>query len=176
MGGPKQLLNYNGKPLLRHAAEVALEAACGPVLVVLGARAGEIRPAIEDLPVEIVLNPLWAGGMGTSIHAGIMAAQSKNLEGVILALADQPLVTAEILRRLVQVHGQSGRAIVASEYAGTAGVPAYFSSRFYPHLLALDPPQGCKGVILSHGGDAIRLECPEAVMDIDTPGDYQRLT
>jgi len=175
MGSPKQLLDYHGKPLLRHAAEVALASDPSRVIVVLGSRAAELRPALAGLPVRIVENPDWEGGMGTSIRAGIEAAEKEALDGVTLGLGDQPLVTAEILDRLVRTHLESGRPIVASEYAGTVGVPVFFAREYFPHLRALKPAQGCKGVILAHTGNAVRLACPEAEVDVDTPADYERL-
>ena len=174
MGAPKQLLDYGGKPLLRHAAQVALASVCSPVIAVIGCRPSEVRPALEGLPVLIVENERWAEGMGTSIHAGVAAAEREALDGLILALADQPLVTFEILDRLVLTHLETGQPIVASQYAGTVGVPVFFSREFFPRLLSLQPDQGCKGVILTHAGSAIRLDCPEAGMDIDTPTDYDR--
>src|SRR5690348_4030085 len=68
MGRPKQLLDYRGRPLLRHSVEQALGSACRPVMVVLGAEADACRAAIGDLPVEIVVNADWAEGMGSSIR------------------------------------------------------------------------------------------------------------
>ena len=175
MGTAKQLLDYQGKPLVRHAAEVALASICGRVIVVLGCRSGEIRPALEGLPVAILENADWEGGMGTSIRAGIEVAKRESLDGVVLALADQPLVTPAILDRLARTHLETGRPIVASQYAGTVGVPVFFARSYFPHLLGLQPAQGCKGVILAHAGDAIRLDCPEAEVDVDTPEDYGRV-
>lgn len=172
MGEPKQLLEYRGKPLLRHAAEVALEA-CEQVIVVLGSHAAELRPALAGLPITIAENPDWEGGMGSSIRTGIAAAT--DLDGVILTLADQPLITSEFFDSLVQAHLESDQPIVTSQYAGTVGVPVFFSREYFPHLLALEPSQGCKGVILKHTDHALRLDCPEAEMDIDTPEDYSRV-
>ncbi len=174
MGSPKQLLDFRGRPLLRHAVETALAAECGPVVVVLGAHEMEMRAAVEGLAVEIAINPHWAEGMGTSIQAGLDHLQARDIVGAILALADQPMVTAGILRGLVEQHLQSGKAIVASRYSGTAGVPAFFARGSFPLLMALKPDQGCKGVILGHPDDALLVDCAEAAMDIDTPDDYAR--
>ena len=175
MGAPKQLLDYHGKPLLRHAVDVALASRCQQVLVVLGANADQLQPALAGSTVTVVDNPEWEGGMGTSIRAGVAVAEREGLDGVILALADQPLVTSEILNSLIATHRESGQPIIASQYAGTVGVPVFFNRAYFPHLLALQPAQGCKSVILKHSTDAIRLDCPEAEVDVDTPQDYQRV-
>jgi molybdenum cofactor cytidylyltransferase len=176
MGAPKQLLEYAGKPLARHAAETALAAGGGTVIVVLGANEEAIRGALAGLAVEEVVNPRWAEGMGTSIQAGIGRAAEVGCEGAILTLADQPLVSPEILAGLAERHRETGKPIVASAYAGTAGVPVYFAKAYFPALLGLEAGQGCKGVILGNRGEALLVDCPEAAVDIDTPADYARLT
>ena len=173
MGSAKQLLPFLGKPLLRHAAEIALASGSHPVVVVLGSRAEELRPVLDGLPVHITVNPHWSQGMGTSIQAGLRVLGSFAVKGAIIALADQPFVSSEILSRLAQMHHESGKAIVAAQYSDTVGVPAFFSRAAFPWLQALPPHQGCKGVILSHAQDSHLVDCPEAAIDIDTPEEYR---
>jgi molybdenum cofactor cytidylyltransferase len=175
MGATKQLLDWDGQPLVRHAAEIALQAGCGPVAVVLGANETAIAPALGGLPVEIVHNPRWAEGMGTSIQAGLQSNAARQADGVIFFLADQPRVAPTFLRELANQHIQSGKSIVAARYAETAGVPAFFSRAVFPLLMALGPKHGCKNVIQNHMHDTLLLDCPQAAIDIDTPEDYARL-
>jgi molybdenum cofactor cytidylyltransferase len=172
MGAAKQLLDLAGKPMLRLAVETAIASGCSPVIVVLGAREAEIRLALLGLNIEIVVNDRWADGMGTSIQAGLRALEHREIAGAILALSDQPLIPSAFLRSLIEKHYQSGRPIVAAQYAGTAGVPAFFARETFPLLMALKPEHGCKSVILSHPSDALLVDCPEAALDIDTPEDY----
>lgn len=174
MGTPKQLLPFRGKPLVRHCAEIAL-AAFQPLITVVGASAPEVEAALAGLPVQIVHNKLWEQGIGASIQAGVRRAAELGLEGVVLSLADLPLVTAKYLSGLLEKQGTSGELIVASRYAGTVGVPALFSRQYFPHLLGLEPTQGCKGIIMSNGESAILVDCPAAEFDIDTPHDYASL-
>jgi molybdenum cofactor cytidylyltransferase len=175
MGSPKQLLPYQGQPLIRHAAETALASGCSPVVVVLGSHVEEIRAALDGLDVVVVENTDWEQGMGTSIRAGISGAEILGCDGAILASADHPLVSAEILQRLVEEHEETGRPIIASEYSGSVGVPAFFAREFFPNLQALLPSEGCEGVILAHLDQSIRITCPEAETDIDSPGDYRSI-
>jgi molybdenum cofactor cytidylyltransferase len=175
MGSPKQLAEYRGKTLIRHAIETAMGSKCSEIIVVLGAHAVEVGEAINDLPIRIVENPDWEQGMGTSIRAGIHAAEAVELDGIILSLADQPLLTAAIFDRLIATWQATARQIVCSRYHDTVGVPVFFEKSFFPRLLNLQPAQGCKGLILANAEDTIQLECPEALMDIDTPGDLVRI-
>jgi molybdenum cofactor cytidylyltransferase len=174
MGAVKQLLDFRGKPLLRHAVESAQASGCDRVVVVLGAHEREARAALEGLEVEIVVNERWPEGMGTSIQSGLRALENGNLGGAILALADQPFVTPEFLGGLVKLHRETRRQIVASQYSGTAGVPVFFAREAFPLLMALKPDQGCKGVILGYPADALLVDCPDAAIDVDTPEDYAR--
>lgn len=172
MGQPKQLLDFGGRPLIRHAAEVALASLGRPVVVVCGQYEPEARFALGGLPVQFSSNPQWAGGMGTSIHAGLRVLENQPLDGAILTLGDMPLLTARTYDDLILSHIASARPIVASTYAGTFGVPVLFSKKFFPALAALAPNQGCKGVIQANLNNTLQLACPEAEADIDTPADY----
>ncbi len=175
MGEPKQLLEVNGRPLIRFVAENVLQSGCGPVTVVIGAHAGKVRAALDGCRVNIVENPRWAEGMGTSIQAGVRSVEEAGADAVILMLADQPLIDATVLKRLAELHRTSGKPIVAADYAGTVGVPVLFARECFPLLLGLAADQGCKGVILKNRAIAATMPCPEAEVDIDTPEDYRRI-
>jgi len=179
MGKAKQLLEFQGKPLLRHAAEVALASGCDPVVVVLGSRADSLRASLDGLPVHVALNERWSEGMGTSIQCGLTylanAASGAAVDGVILGLADQPYVTAAFLRQLPELHRATGKLIVAARYSDTFGVPVFFAAQAFPWLLDLAPGEGCKKLIANHPDDRLLADCPAAATDIDTPADYARL-
>lgn len=176
MGSAKQLMNFNGKPLLRHAGEVVCRSNCAPVIVVLGAREHDLRPALQGLPLEIVVNDSWSEGIGTSIRTGLRALENRPVCGVILALADQPFITAEFLHGLAQQHTRTRKLIVASRYSGTVGVPAFLSRQLFPRLQALKPHEGCKNLLLGCSHEAVLIDCPEAAIDIDSPEDYAKAT
>lgn len=161
MNGSKQLLEFQGKPLVRQAAEAACGSGCSPVVVVLGSWETEMRATLEGLRVEVVVNRRWEEGTGTSIQAGLGALADCDVCGAIVASADQPFITAEYLRGLVTTHFESLKPIVASKYAGTAGIPAFFAQSAFPFLLALQPKQECDAVIADHLADALLVECPE---------------
>ncbi len=158
--------------MCRHAAQVALEADVGPVTVVLGAHEGATRALLAGLPVEVIVNPNWEAGLGTSIKVAIAHAAASGADAAIVALADQPYVKPAFFRRVVEQHQVSGKPIVAARYAGTVGVPALFAKEAFPWLLATGPNRGCKGLILAHPRETVTLDCPEAAVDIDTPAEY----
>lgn len=175
MGTPKQLLPYHGQPLLGHAARVALDAGCSPVVVVLGAEAAMLAPVLDGLGVTIVVNDAWADGVGTSIRAGLRVIDALDeVTGAIIGLADQPLVTPAAIARLIGRFRRQSTSVVASRYADTLGVPACFGRAMFARLATLGPGEGCKRVIMECAERDV-IDCPEAAVDIDTTLDYRQV-
>ena len=174
MGRPKQLLPWRGRSLLRHTADVALEAGCAPVVVVLGAMADRLRPELVGVPVAVVENPDWEQGPGTSVRVGLGAIGSA--DAVVYLVCDQPLVDAGHVRRLIDAHQTTGRPMAASEYGGTVGVPALFARPYFAELADLAPAAGAKRVLTRYPDLVAAVPFPAGECDVDTPADYERLT
>ena len=174
---PKQLLEYNGKTLLRNAVENALNSSVNKVCIVLGANAERLEAEIEDLPIEIVFNENWASGMASSLQKGLkkLLEIEPNLTAVCITLGDQPLINAQILNQLLKVSRNEKPLIVASEYAKTVGVPAVFSREVFDDLLNLKSSEGAKKIILNHLQSVRKVSVPEAAFDIDLREDYENL-
>lgn len=178
MGEPKQLLPWKGRPLVLHAAEAALEADTWPVVVVVGAHADRVRPALAKLPVLIAENPAWTEGMASSLRTGVSVLQqfSRTLDGAVVALCDQPGFTADVIRRLIATQAATGRSIVASHYASRNGAPALFLREHFAALAALTGEEGAR-VLLNRTPEAVAtVDLPELAIDLDTPADYAAQT
>jgi molybdenum cofactor cytidylyltransferase len=177
MGTPKQLLPYRGRSFVRHIVEVAITSVCQPIAVVLGANAERIKPEISHLPVQIVENQQWTEGMSSSIRVGLEAllTTNQNLDAVAIALCDQPFFSSQLLDQIVEAYRFTGKAIIASEYAGTLGVPALFSHTLFSELIALRNTEGAKQIIRKHIHEVFSVPFPEGAIDIDTPKDYEQL-
>ncbi|MGK2934899.1 MAG: nucleotidyltransferase family protein [Gemmatimonadaceae bacterium] len=176
MGHPKQLILHDGKPLVVRAAEAALAAGAAPVVVVLGARADEIRPALSHLSgVTTVRNSGWENGLASSLTTGLQAAlRDTNWDGVLAMLADQPLVDASMLRRII-AEFEAGARIVASGHDGTPGVPALFGREQVPDLLSLTGDAGAGPWLRSRLQEVKVVPLGGALLDLDTPADVTRL-
>jgi molybdenum cofactor cytidylyltransferase len=168
------LLPFRGKTLLRHAAETALAAQLGPVIVVLGFEDAACREALHGLPLTIVENSRWREGMGGSIAAGLQAIDESTHRAVIVMLCDQSAVTSEVLHTLDAEQRTTGKSIVASGYGGTVGPPALFTSDRFPELRALSGHHGAKS-LFQDAAELSVVDCPEAALDIDLPADLARL-
>ena len=176
MGAPKQLLEHRGRPLVVHAAEAALASSAWPVVVVLGANAEKIRPALAR-PVLVAENPAWSEGMASSLRAGLTTLRqfSRALDGTVLALCDQPAFSAEIVAQLVAAHHATGRSIVAARYGGHPGAPALFLREHFSALAALTGEEGARTLINSDPSRVATVDLPALALDLDTPADYALL-
>jgi CTP:molybdopterin cytidylyltransferase MocA len=164
LGQPKQLVEIAGETLLGRAVQVAHEAGCSPVVVVLGADAQWIRTRCSLGDAHMVINPDWPEGMASSVRAGVAAAASA--DGVVLMTCDQPTLNAEHIQALAA----SGE-VSASAYAGLRGVPAYFPAASFPALLQLTGDSGARDLLKQ----ARTIDLPGGELDIDTPADLARL-
>lgn len=178
MGQPKQLMLCGGQPLVVRAAEAALTSPAWPVVVVLGANAAAIRPALSRLAVLIAENPAWAEGMASSIRAGIAALQqfSRSLDAALLALCDQPAFSDDIIRRLVAAQSSTGRGIVAANYRGRNAAPALFRREYFSQLAALTGEEGARHLLNGDPSQVAAVPLPELALDLDTPQDYAAFT
>ncbi|MHC5677038.1 nucleotidyltransferase family protein [Nostoc sp.] len=177
MGTPKQLLLYQGRSFLQSITEMAIASVCQPVVVVLGANAEQIHPQIKQLPVKVVNNLDWAWGMSSSIKSGIELLNNlpEKIEAVVITLCDQPFVSHQIINQLVDTYYSTKKPIIACEYAGTLGVPALFSQRFFSELAALKETSGAKRVINNNLNEVFSMPFSLGDIDIDTLKDYEQL-
>ncbi|MBB5035666.1 nucleotidyltransferase family protein [Prosthecobacter vanneervenii] len=175
MGRPKQLLSWQGQPLVRHVAEMALAVPNTSVHVVLGAHLEAVAEALQGLPLRLCTNESWSEGMGASVCAGLRAVLDDEpaAAAVLFLLCDQPLITADLLCEMIRKH-REGAALVATCYQNTLGVPALFGASLYPELLALRGDQGAKKIIQRHRERAAVVPFPQAATDFDTYEDYER--
>lgn len=176
LGKPKQLLLHQNKTLLRHSVDEALDARLGPVAVVLGHNAETIAKNISERPLQIVFNPQWQEGLASSISTGLSDIVSRNppIQSVILAVCDQPFLTASVFQQLLTEHLQTGKGIVASSYADTVGTPALFHRRYFQNLLQLNGAEGAKRIMQFFRDDVTTISFPNGNIDIDTAEDYDR--
>lgn len=177
LGRPKQLIMLEGVSLLRRCALAAMDSGCRPIVAVLGAHADVLAAQLGGLSIDVVVNPHWKSGIGTSIRLGVsaVAAAQPAPEAVALLLCDQPLVDGGMIAALVNGRIESGKAICAAAYSGTLGTPAVFGAGLFGELMRLDDDQGGKTVLMRHWGDVHSLSFPEAAIDIDTEEDVGRL-
>ena len=173
-GSTKQLALLDGEALVARAVRTA-ERLCGQqTLLVTGNDWINVAAACEPLQGFMVRNPRYRDGLSTSLAQGVRSVRHV-AGGVLLMLADQPLVDAAQLQTLIDTWRATPDAICASSYAGTTGPPVIFPARFYADLTKLRGDRGARAVIEANSDQVISISFEKAAIDIDTPGDLRKL-
>jgi molybdenum cofactor cytidylyltransferase len=172
MGGPNKLLaELSGKKLVRIATEQVLASKASEVIVVTGHQAERVEQALEGLNVKFVRNPDFAGGLASSVKAGIAAVPGK-ADGALICLGDMPLIDAMLIDRLIEAFDPDrGNLVVVPVADGRRGNPVLWSRRFFGELLTLDGDTGARHLIAKHAEAVaeVPVDGISAFLDIDTP-------
>jgi len=176
-GMPKALVPHNGRLFVESTVDRLRAAGCGRIVVVAGAAADRVRET--DLgDAEVVENPDWPTGMGSSLRRGIEALQGTALQGTVLqevgAVAvmtvDLPGVTAEAIGR-VMTHADPN-VLAAATYHGKRGHPVLIGREHWQgvHELA-QGDQGARAYLRRH--DVTEIACEDVAdgQDVDRPED-----
>jgi molybdenum cofactor cytidylyltransferase len=176
LGQAKQLLVIAGEPLLRRTVRIAGEAGCQPIIVVLGFEADRMRSALDGFRVIVAVNEDWRAGMGSSMRCGMETALrlSPPPEGILLMVCDQIRLSADVLRQLLRLRGLANYPIKAARYGGRLGVPAVFSSAFFPDLLDVRGDRGARGILERNAARVGVIDFLDGEVDLDTPDDLER--
>jgi molybdenum cofactor cytidylyltransferase len=162
-GGPKQLAELDGRPLVEHALAALRD--LERVAVVLGARADEIRAGADLGAAELVDCPDWVEGMGASLRCGLAALAGAR--EVVITLADQPFITAAVVARVRAVRGPAVRAV----YDGVPGHPVVIRPPFLERAGELRGDAGFRDLV----SEFAEVECSDLAdpRDIDTREDLE---
>jgi molybdenum cofactor cytidylyltransferase len=180
MGRPKQLLEWRGRPMVRHMAEQALASQLSGLVVVTGADASAARAALVGLdgPVQTVENPDYAAGQAGSLRAGL-AVLPGSTEAAVVLLVDQPLVTPALIDLVLAAY-DADRSLLAvvPRYDGRRGNPVLLAAPLFAELGLLTGDVGARSV-LERYAERVRwldVDDPAVVTDVDTPEAYDAVS
>lgn len=160
-----------GVPLLLRT--VAIYTGQGfPVIVVINNNLPPyLRKSIEGMTDTVVMpSPLssnWEPGMGDSLAAGVVRAQSLGWDAALIGLSDMPLVKPETLTAIG--NGLDDNASIVPVYKGEWGHPVGFRNRFFSELATLDGDKGGRQVLLSSSPKQLEVDDYGVIFDVDTP-------
>lgn len=156
-----------------------MQTSCSPIIVVSGFLHEELLAETKGFPVQLIHNPDWQKGMGSSIQTGITALNllenPDQTDAVLILLCDQPLITAEHLNKLIAGFYRHKRSIAATGYAETQGVPAIFGKSLFPILQTLPGDRGAQWLFKEYQDQLTVVPFKGAAIDVDTEDDYLRL-
>jgi molybdenum cofactor cytidylyltransferase len=174
MGQTKQLLPIRGQPMVRRVTEAVCAAGLDQVVVVVGAQAETVCEALADLPVEFVVNAAWAEGMSTSLREGLRALRPE-IGAALVVLADQPDLSPQLIRALVDRYKVTAAPIVAPFYQGQRGNPVLFHRALFSELQAVQGDRGGRQVVARYQEQVERVVVGDDAVtaDVDTRQDYE---
>jgi CTP:molybdopterin cytidylyltransferase MocA len=187
-GQPKALVELNGQTLAERGVGLLRAGGADPILVVTGAVPLELD---RTLTVD---NPLWRTGMGSSLRAALQALSGAargpdigpdigpemgtDIGAVVVALADQPLVGAEAVARLIAAY-RGGASVAVAAYDGQPRNPVLLAREHWPEVIATAAgDQGARTFLRTRPELVTLVECGDTGRpdDIDTPADLARIT
>jgi len=174
-GSPKQLLDWQGQPMLRHVAWQIMAADVGEMVAVLGAHYARVAPILHGLPLTLARNTRWQEGMSSSVALGLRALR-RQPEAALFLLADQPQVTPELMNRVIRAYAETRAPIVIPRVGEQRGNPVLFGRELFPELMQVTGDQGGRALMGRYRDHIHWVEADKsALFDIDKPDDYLRL-
>jgi len=176
MGTPKQLLPFNGQPMIADICKKLVSLDLHSIACITGSENNLIEKVINKFPMQAIYNADFKQGMNSSLVTGINSLSShNNLEGVLITLADQPTIPLAHYQLMVATFNQNTQSIVSTSYGDSYGVPSIFPSSLFSELQDLGMDKGAKSIIKKYLDKTKFILCEEALNDIDSPEDYRKL-
>jgi CTP:molybdopterin cytidylyltransferase MocA len=175
LGQPKALVVVGGQSLVRRGIVLLQAGGAAPVIVVTGAATLD-EADLGDPGVTSVHNPRWQSGMGSSLAVGL-AAVPVDCTAAVLALADQPLVGPEAVRRLIAAH-VAGASLAVACYSGQPRNPVLISREHWAVVADMATGDtGARPFMRAHPDLVTSVECADTGRpdDIDTREDLARI-
>lgn len=174
MGLFKQLMSYQGKPLIAHGIEAMAVAGAGPIVVVTGHRADALEEALRAYPVRCVCNPDYAtADMLASIRIGLSAIAS--YDAVCILPCDLAPLSTETVALLIDAFRRTGAPVVGPCHRGRRGHPPLLSYEAAQAVLRYQGEGGLRAALRPFTADTLLVETgdPGVLADLDTPDDVR---
>jgi len=173
MGRPKQLLPLGDGTVIEHCISTIIAAGVRDIVVVLGPDAGDISITIHHLPVRTVLNVQQESEMAESVRTGLEAV-SADATGILICLADHPLVLPATMKELIALHEKNPDSIIIPSFRRRRGHPTLLPLRIIRDIHAQST---MRNVISDNEKDIMYLNVDDegVLLDMDDPEDYDMI-
>lgn len=164
-GSTKQLAELDGAPLLEHVLRTLAESPVDRTVVVLGADAERVR-AIDLHGAATTVCERWEEGQSASLAAGL--AELADADRAVIALGDQPGLTVESVRRVLEALDAGAHAARAT-YGGRPGHPVAVDRSLFGELSEVAGDRGGRHVLDRAGAAELPCDDVGGGEDVDTP-------
>lgn len=184
MGRPKALLAFDGASFVERVAAALAVGGATSVTVVTRADLAEAVAARLGDRARVVVNPTPERGMQSSISVGLAAlgcplegSAIDVVDGVLIALVDQPALRAETVAALTDAFRHDPRSIVVPRSPeGRRGHPVIFPGALLAELHVAHA-EGAREVLWRHAERVRELAVSDvgAFRNVNTPDDLAAL-
>ncbi len=172
LGRPKAQVEIGGQTLLERAVRALRDGGADPVVVVAGAQ------ALQADGADVVVNPAWQSGMGSSLRVGLAALDERAAgEAAVLMVVDTPGVGSEVVRRLLAAYRQ-GASVAVATYDGQRRNPVLLAREHWAEAARLAVGDvGARAFLTARPSLVTAVECGDVgdPADLDTEQDLDRL-
>lgn len=176
MGRTKQLMSWGDTTVLGQVIRSARATAVTHTVVVSGHEAAAVEAIAQAEGAAAVHNPHYAQGEMLSSLQTAVRHLPPNVGAVLVLLADQPLVTPEVMGQLLAAYEQQPYGLIAPAYKGQRGNPVLIDRRYFAELLALPEGAAPRRLLRHHPDDLLLVPVASAgvIVDLDDPETYER--
>jgi len=177
MGKVKLTLPLGNKQLIEWVLQAVKLAPLDKYFLVVRPEDKEIIDIGKNWGAEIVLNPEYKSGMGSSIRKALHQISSEELEGFFVILGDQPLINPSILYKMLLSFTPGKKEIVVPFYKDKQGNPVLFDGYWKDELMKLSGDVGGRVLIKDHPEKIKRFKISgeSILLDIDREEDYEKI-
>ena len=171
MGRPKALVPFEGLTFVEHLLQATNHPRVGIVRVVLGANAESIQAELKLDQEIVVVNQDWQQGQLSSIQSAIRSLPADQTAGLLLCPVDHPLISTQLVSRLIAEFDSDRKLIVVPTHQGRRGHPVIFHASLYAELLDASPNVGARQVVWAHPDAIAEIETDEAgvILNLNDP-------
>lgn len=176
MGACKQLLPFAGTTVIGHIVDELLRSRVDEVRVVIGHHGSQLREELAARTAQIIENPdFQQTDMLASIRCGVSRLPPE-CRAVLVALADQPAIRAELVDTMIDRFLSAGRGIIVPTHANRRGHPLLIAASYRDEVMTGYDNLGLRGLVAAHWRDVLELPIPKSLVlsDMDYPEDYRR--
>jgi molybdenum cofactor cytidylyltransferase len=173
-GSPKIMADYQGKPLITHVVQKAVDSGLSPIIVVLGSIVEPVICALDQFNIQIVINEDWVSGQASSVRKGINSLPG-GIGAALFLLADQPQIPVRLIKGLIEHHNFTQAPLIIPSVNGVRANPVLFDMDVLQHLTQIEGDQGGRQIFNQYPATLYPWPDENILLDVDTPEDLQKL-
>ena len=173
----KTLLTLGGVKVIERVIHTFREAGIVDIVVVVGYRADELIPILDDLKVRYVFNENYDAGMFSSIIRGVQSLPPET-QGFFLLPGDMPLVKSHTIRLLSRAFRKFQANVIYPVFQNRRGHPPLIGALCFPEILSANQTGGLRPILGKYENTAYDLEVLDegVLLDLDTREEYQKMS